>query len=360
MVLLRLVSESIEPQLPHSCNRRLACARVAGRVYLHSQTRRSHEIQIKQTFEKYLQRLPSELKEASRSLNRIVGIRKGSPDDWTTRFDHLTLSLPMLHRELYRSDAKEDNVALSHLLFLICAFVDDRLLDRQLSISRPQHLFLQRIWFDASAILRDTIRDAWGRNEVIRRLSEYAHAQLTRYGSLSQDSAVWHRGVKTLSSGRAAFGVLATVGLLSKYRVPDNQRRIALNAFDCLVTGLQWADDMEDWRDDLATGDENLLFEWARMNSGITPLGQPVSQVALSLVQTEACAHAGRFATHWLVAARNRYRRLGCVEISECVETILPVVQDRVAIHQERIEGEALTAAMRTFQNALRKRESRE
>ncbi len=156
-----------------------------------------------------------------------------------------------------------------------------------------------------------------------------------------------------LATGRAIYGFLATEAVLAIVCPEDEKRsRIALNAFGCLATALQWMDDMTDWNEDLEIGDENLLLECLK-DEGLDAFSHPENDlrsanVGFALHEHSILNVASRNALRWFQFARNRHLEIGNEEIVYYIDERIERVQgvrEEVEIQISDIVARAMSSS---------------
>lgn len=313
-----------------------------------------HRIQA--SFDAYLSQLPEALRCASSDLNARIAFSKGTSASWSSRFSPMVAAFPSLHKlEIQRHNDSE--LELAHFLLLIYSFCDDRILDGQVRATYREHIFLNRILLDATAILLRSGRGTVQHAKVLDRLHAYFNSQVEEYGTTGN---ITHRQIKTLASARAGCGLLAVLSKTHLAGVDARLQRIIVNAFDCLTTGLQWADDMEDWQDDLSTGDENLLVLLLNAKHGQTgsrsvsfrPV-QSSAEVGLLLLDSGVFEEAESYALRWLEYASHRYGKLGYTEVCRSITDMQKTIIRRRPILQEQAEASALRAALHAYRHSI-------
>ncbi len=170
---------------------------------------------------------------------------------WVEQFSPLTLLYPMLHAEgiVTLGEQRARDLGLAQFLFVVHAFLDDRIRDGQIADSE-EHNALNR-WLVQRAV--DEVGQVLGSNDLARDLlAAYESAQTTRPQTLGE--------LEDLVVGRHLLGVVATSCLLERRGVGFQVVNETSMLFRHLVLSLQWFDDLKDLCDDLETGADNLLI----------------------------------------------------------------------------------------------------
>ncbi len=286
----------------------------------------------------------------SSGLCRKLCIRPESPRNWSDQFAEVTLRYPSLQSEKRPvSIAQVREADLAHLCFLIHTFAEDRLLDRQAIFDRSEFLFVKQLCVEGMSILQGLAAGcgAFVRTQLVQS-RRYSRAQTEEYDTHAGGESKFERStILRIAAGRAAYGILAPVALLMAGGATEKQIRIAVNAFDCLVTGMQYVDDLKDWQEDLRTGDENLLLVALRQ-SGRNPYSHPANDVreanvGHALLEIGAVAAAASAAKRWFAAALRRQEMLGCQELAELIRQRIQAV-DPLATSIETAIGAGLEA----------------
>ncbi len=234
--------------------------------------------QLNEDFRQVAESMPAKVKEGLASTER-----------WTGCFSRLTLLYPLVQAEgldgVDPEAARACSVAQS--LFVLHAFIDDHLLDGQMTVERDEGLFDRWLVARALEILAENV----GRPlEVLRAQSavhhDYMLTQTRSYLEPPPDLPKGEHWPRSAAAGRAGLGWLSTLALLRGSGCAEELVARAKQGFDHLFYGLQWMDDLEDWKGDLEEGRENLLLFELEAKHGVprADLGS----------EGEALAHLGR------------------------------------------------------------------
>ena len=269
---------------------------------------------------------------------------------WTARFAPLTLLYPLLQAEglgeVYPVRARR--ATLAHHFILVHAFLDDRREDRQIELDPQEIEFMERMLSEGVALL-DEIGDD---SDAVAKITDafvqsYRASQHASFvdpkapGEMLAPSRVW-----SIAATRAAYGALSVLILAGSSKCTERALRVIKNAFDALVVGLQWADDLEDWREDLEVGDENLLLLMLRQ-SGPDPYAHPddglrIANVGHALAEHAIMSHAVDQARRHFEFAARRQRSLGCPTLVGLIEGNIARLDGLERRHVVRVGVEVL------------------
>jgi hypothetical protein len=280
---------------------------------------------LERAFRAELASLPEELTGASDRVLRAISLRPAHEQKWTEQLAPLTTLYPVLQAEAMGHEAvpaaRRANVA--HLFFLIHAFMEDRFLDGQLQLDRSAALLMKESLVRGNFMVASICEDrALARESLEKLMLQYTFSQLhgLRPSDEEEVSVISPRRVKSFAAGRARYGLLATIALALSQHCGQSTVRKMTNAFDCLVTGLQWTDDLDDWSNDLNTGDDNLLL-LTLATQGLDPYEHPANEVrtpnvAHALVEKKVFERATDQARRWFEAAVWRQEALGATSLA--------------------------------------------
>lgn len=296
---------------------------------------------LESAFEVRLRSIPGPYSEISEDLLGRFGIRPTERRTWTARLAPLTLLYPLLQTEGFSQMEQRlpRDATVAHLFLLIHTFLCDRSLDGQLTLSHRETAFMNQMRIEGLTLLNELgIGHKRRLEQILNRWTPARLAPCLPHESKIAGQAGWAKEVATAS---ASLGVLSTVAL-AEYRGCDARTlRVIANAFDCLVTGLQWTDDMDDWREDLELGDQNFLLTSLRIrgakSDGRAAAVNREAQVADSLCSNHVFELASDQARRWFGLALRRQRALRCVTLSTLIEERIEKL--------EFLEGQALAAA---------------
>lgn len=298
-----------------------------------------------------LDALPAKLRTAAAEIPARIDPDFGSSPRWVDRFSRVTLLYPLLHSEgvlaLDRDAARHCCVAQT--LFVVHAFIDDHQLDGQLVLSREERL-LDR-WLVATALetLRRSLPELGAALDVMASLQQaYVEAQTWPYATPPpgfEPAAKWPAAA---SAGRAALGLIPTLALALASGCTEAQLRQIKGAFDELAFGLQWMDDLEDWKDDRRGGRENLLLHELTMQTSDVEAQAPATEddVAVELMRHGIIARAVSEAKQAFHNAQATAADLGC-------RTLRDLIQRKIA-RVEAIETSLAKARIAMIFDSLR------
>jgi hypothetical protein len=220
--------------------------------------------------ESVLDDVPSALREEGKRLRDAL--RPGLVDeaDWWHRFAPLTLLYPVLQFEDREVPATlVERCAVAHVLLVLFTFLDDRFVDGQ-DVPRPDGaVFVATLPAMARRELRRAARcsplprprGAEWEAVARRRLRRYRQA---RHASYDAPSRVWRdtgeRWYDRLAQDRAAPGAIAALTVAITIGEPADRVETIELAYDELVSGMQWLDDLEDWEGDYLESRANSLL----------------------------------------------------------------------------------------------------
>lgn len=278
-------------------------------------------------FPRVLRRISPTAPNIAGNLLRKLEIKADSPSIWAEQFGALTVLYPLLQAE-YVKDANRNElrqVNLIHLCLLLYAFVDDRVCDGQVSLDDDEVRFVDEFRSLSLEALVQFCEDvpqfaSWikERQQKYRKGLEHSYSE-TRTGPTGLKCSEAFQ----IASTRAAYGAFAAIAILHRHDADRTNIHVARNAFDGLVTGMQWIDDLKDWRDDLQLGDENLLLTTLSIvapNDALALLANKrEDDVGSALHEFGILDAATRNATRWLELAASRQRTLGCLQLESLI-----------------------------------------
>ena len=278
-------------------------------------------------FPRVLRRITPTAPDIAANLLRKLRSKEGSPSIWAEQFGVLTVLYPLLQAETLQEKNRDElrQANLIHLCLLLYAFVDDRICDGQVSLNEEEVRFVEELRsLSLNALIQnchDTPEfETWmtSRQETYQKELENSYSAIGAGPTGLERSEAFH-----IASTRAAYGAFAAIAVLHGNRADDARIRIARNAYDSLVTGMQWIDDLKDWRDDLVLGDENLLLTTLRI-VGAADIGALLeskceNEVGLALYEFGVFNVAIQHATRWLELAAHRQVTIGCPQLASLI-----------------------------------------
>lgn len=292
------------------------------------------------------------LRGASASLLAKIDLGRGRAEAWTRLFAPWTSLYPLLQAEgLPGADLHQaTRLTLAHLAILIHAFADDRQRDGQLELTEAEAAFSRHCFDLAMMMLNDELPDIFPDHPEVRRmLDEYTAAQAARWPGAGADVEMKgsgkDAGVRRIARGRAIHGYLAPLSvILSSGATAETEARMR-EAYEQLVTGLQWGDDVEDWEADWRAGRQNLLLtrlaacgvegvELAQAGAGAgrdagRSAGQPAADLRSELVRRGIVDEALDRANQCFEAAAGIQEGLGCAMLAGILR-LLPMKVERL------------------------------
>ena len=246
---------------------------------------------------------------------------------YSGNFSPLTINFAdlQMHSDSYGADV-EPSFFWAHILLVFHAFVMDHEADAQIVVDRSDRLLSTRLLIEGFTILEDaTNGDQLVRHAIRRIYREHASANAAQYVvPVDGESRPLSDGrLFEVAAGRAALGFAATHAFALHRGLADETVLQMQRAYDCLVVGLQWCDDLDDWREDLHTGDENLLLIRLR-ERGLDAYAHPDNDLRHANVGHALVAHG--LVDHALAQASVLYSEalaiqesLGCVALADLI-----------------------------------------
>jgi hypothetical protein len=280
---------------------------------------------LEQEFEHVLASLGEGVAIVSAVLVQRIGLRPGAGSRWTFQFSPLTALYPLLQAEGLpgASQAIARRATLGHLCLMIHAFIEDRQFDKQIALTREEALFAKAMLLEGWDILHALPGlDESFRATAKHLMVEYWRSQRTRY-EVPPRNTLPDDYMRYAGSGRAAHGALAPLALACCSSEENGIVRMVREAFDQLATALQWADDIEDWTDDLESGDENFLLDTLRLRGldayAIPPSPSRIEKVGKALVVRGVVAEALAQARRWVTRAVDCQEDLRCYQLADMI-----------------------------------------
>ena len=259
---------------------------------------------------------------SSENLRRSVGLRSADVT-WPRSFAPLVSLYALLQAEpfLARLPVAARQACLPHLLLLVHTFVEDRHLDGQRPATRGELLFSKQLFCDGQSLLRAVADDAsWAQTCIDRAAETYGRSEL--FSFRTNGSVEDWQNVRAAVAGRAKLAGLTAECLLRLAGASDDQLAAANAAFDGLVVGLQWEDDLVDWRDDVATHSDNLLL-WR--------LGQATGEVPATPEEVARAFDANGITTQAIAAARVEWTAAAALQRDLGATQLAGLIEDRIA-----------------------------
>jgi hypothetical protein len=212
-------------------------------------------------FDRFLvERMPGDRSVAEQALRRL-DLRPLRELPLVRNFSPIVVLYPTLIAEGI-GEIEEEVVAratLAHLLFLIHAFLDDRYRDAELEPSPRELAFCHRLFSEGALQLVHAL----GETKLVRELTsarqaEYLVGQTARYHDSRGHLRSW-REIRAIVIARAVLGSIAWEALAIHAAVPTARFQELVEGYRSLVVGMQWEDDLVDFRADRERRAENLL-----------------------------------------------------------------------------------------------------
>jgi hypothetical protein len=268
--------------------------------------------------------LNGESLETSRTVLNTLRIRPDRAPRWTARLSPFVVLYPLLQSQAWsdRPTKLTRRANEVHLLLLIHAFIDDRLVDGQTSLSTPETVLsnqaLLAAWRVArtASLLPPPVEPFW-----FDGFERYYRSQLQSYGRETKTTSGEElQAREQVVASRAALGQLAAVAACHAANHEDLAPMLS-RAFDALAIGLQWEDDLMDWALDVRADQQNLLLACLDAKS-IPRLGiidERLRAIEKLLIDQGTYEFAVERALHWLAQAEELQRSLGCQLLADSI-----------------------------------------
>lgn len=267
-------------------------------------------LQLQQAFEHFLEQGMPEYREHADEVLRRLDLRSGPELDLSRSFSPLVALYPTLVAEALGGlePAMVRRACLAHLLLILHAFLDDRCLDGEIEPEREDRLFCRALFLEGRLLLeRELDSGEHVATVVAAREREHLLGQLLRYRTRDGRLRSW-QSVRNTVVARAALGSVAWEALAIHAGIARQRYADLRVAYEHLVVGMQWEDDLVDLRADLDTGAENLVLDGAGRESrerGDTRVASVLSgelprrrREALTALRREWTRAARHFASH--------------------------------------------------------------
>jgi hypothetical protein len=301
---------------------------------------------LRTSWRSFLESLDKPTAHAGLSLGLKIGIQQGVViRGWIDHFSSLTLFYPNLQTE---GDSIDENLRheadLAQLCFLVSTFCEDRVADGQIQLTHAEASYVRAVrnrgWrtLETLASERPPICD-WierlTRDFELGSQRAYTGAAPARYGYAS---------IRKVAPARGYPGLRVPLAMAARAGADVARLRAIKTAFDRLMLGLQWLDDLVDWREDLATGDINLLLDMLRVR-GLDAREHPAdsireTNVGFALVTHGILDTAALHSIRWLRSAAKCQRVLRCMTLADLIESRIGLVRQRL----ERARTEVMRA----------------
>lgn len=300
---------------------------------------------LRRRFDAWIDTLPTHMARRSAQLSQRLRIKRAAADPhWIAQFAPFTSLYPLLQARAVPAAprASVDKAMLAHLCLVVHAFIADRDEDRQEFLDDADRAFaslVRRKGLEVLGNLRCAAPGRTLRDLYPRRIHSVAATGDTREGAL-----------ESIAPQKAAYGILATHALLRYSGIEPHRLEWALRAFNRLTIALQYADDLEDWRDDLRLGDDNLLL--ARLaDHGLDPYALPnndyrIPNVGHALLRHGIFDHAHRRALFHLDEAIGMQRSLNCEALVQSLLTLRDEIAASLPRVKDKVTSEVLVACL--------------
>jgi hypothetical protein len=227
-----------------------------------------------------------------------------------------------------------ERATLAHLYFLIFSVLDDRRRDGQVELTHAELEFTVWHFERGLEILGEFVPESELKRLAVLVLERYerSHEKLNRENECTRG---FSEETCDIVVGRSYWGALATLALLHAH--PEAQANV-INAFEPLVWGIQWVDDVEDWREDIVTGDDNLMM--LTIAASIPRTLEKPSEVcqrviaAKAILARDAIPRAIAQARAAFEIAADVQTRLGCTALAQLIreraDSLAPIESNAV------------------------------
>lgn len=298
--------------------------------------------QLRRDWRRYQDALqPSIRKAGSHLAIRFEIHRDVEVSDWIDHFSPLTMLYSNLQNERCGiGEGVRRDADLAHLCFLISTFCLDRVADGQITLNANESRFVRTVLQHGRGFINALVVDSPAASGWIRRLmGDYERASLETYESRTQRRV--YTAIRSVAAARGYPGLLVPLALAAHAGADDSRLRRIKTAFDCLMLGMQWLDDLMDWREDLAIDDINLLLKLLRghgLNARLHPENALREvNVGFALMQYGVIDAAARHSAYWLRQASRRQRNLGSPILARCIESRTELVRREALSEHARV-----------------------
>lgn len=263
-------------------------------------------VNLRARFKDEIGELPPLLAMASENIVRSIRLNNTDAESWTERFERFTIMYPLMQAEIFEAVSMDQcrHALLGHLLMIAHTVIQDRLLDRQIRLNPLNLIFSQETYARGMGHLnRIPVSNRRKFDENWRRLSQdYLAVQMREQceAAARPENPVrscydsWYlRSGERISEAekdvvaRAIHGYAGTLALAVENHCSEPTLELLERAYGHLAVGLQWGDDIMDWRDDLTTGNSNLLLFQA-FDAGFADEVRPVVAVPEAVAESLA------------------------------------------------------------------------
>lgn len=297
---------------------------------------------IQAEFDETLLHASPDYRAVSQGIITRSGLRAGQNSlKWADQFSTLVLLYPTHQASclegLGRSLVRSANVA--HLCFLVHTFVDDRHRDGQVKLSDVESRFVNDLVPIGCTIL-ETLPIQGSKLSAEARIVEDTRNQLLDVRASAFDFLydVRERALSLVAIDRAILGYFSTATLVGLVRSDLDVSLRLVQAYFLLVLGMQWIDDTEDWKEDLALGDSNLLLESLKSRKmikvGRRPFSTTMRDISRVLSESDALDYAILRADTCFGCALTIQAELGCNQLTKQ----LKILRKRLVLARQRLK----------------------
>jgi len=288
---------------------------------------------------------PSVQSASTELAHRIEIQRDVEICDWHDHFSAVTLLYANLHTEctsIGMSVRREANLA--QLCALVAAFTEDRVLDRQIQLTSIECIFLESVRSRANAFIQELDGRSFESRTYVERLRKrYAIAMGTDY-SWRGKRGLQYSAIRQVAPARGYVGACVPFALALSTGVGTGTIRRMQGAFDRLMLGLQWLDDLVDWREDLECHDVNLMLYLMR-EQGLDPYSHPSNDlrdanVGHALLERDLLELAAEQSIRWLEFASQMQCELHCPTLGGLIKDRIRTVRAKKKAENRRVESE--------------------
>lgn len=298
---------------------------------------------LRSDWHEFLMSLPPSDRLAGTHLLHRIGIQKGVEiRDWMDHFSSLTLLYANLQTEFISIDeATRCDANLAQLCLLISAFAEDRVADGQIRLGADEYRFVSSVG-DWGFRTVDSLCDASTcGNDWVIRLCEASSSSMGRTYSNASTPVPRYSTIRKVVPARGYLGALIPLSLAARQGAEERTLRRMKVAFDCIMLGLQWLDDIVDWREDLENGDINLLLHLLRAR-GLDAYRHPdieirEANVGFALLEHSLFNAAANHSVRWFQAARTRQNSLGCSTLANMISQKTRLVEQKLDSEKIRV-----------------------
>lgn len=300
---------------------------------------------LRQDFDALLSGFPNRLGSVSTAISERLRVKRSADDPhWIAQFSPLTVLYPLLQAQCCPRCSLEDarTATRAHFCLVVHAFIEDRIEDQQVRLAEDERAFSDHVLQIGLSLL--------GELRSGRHRADTGEPLYRELFSVSEIGGTNESALRCIAPKKASYGFLATHALLRGYGCAARELEAVARAFDHIATALQYADDAEDWREDLALRDDNLLL--ARLvDIGLDPYNLPendyrIPNIGHALLRQNVLAHVQSQVDRHLDAAIHIQKGLGCETLVGLIEELKGNVSESIPRMTARITSEVLVACL--------------